>query len=61
MGLIKKTIQCIKCKNYNSYLIEEKATYVGITVKCKHCGTKQTCTKQKNHITKWEEVKQCMK
>lgn len=56
MGLIKKTIQCPSCKKYKSYLIEEKATFVGITLKCE-CGKHYICTKQKNHITKWEEVK----
>lgn len=55
MGLIKKTIQCPSCKKYKSYLIEEKATFVGITLKCE-CGKHHICTKQKNHITKWEEV-----
>lgn len=54
--VIKKTIECPNCKKFKSYLIEEKQSFVGITLKCHHCGKHYTCTKQKNHITKWEEV-----
>lgn len=53
--VIKKTIQCPSCKKYKSYLIEEKASFVGIKLKCE-CGKIHICTKQKKHFTKWEEI-----
>lgn len=54
--LIKKTIECPNCKQFKSYLIEEKQSFVGITLKCSNCGKQHKCIKQKNHITKWVEV-----
>lgn len=58
--VIKKTIECPNCKKFKSYLIEEKQSFVGVTLRCHHCGKNYICTKQKKHFTTWEEVETCL-
>lgn len=55
--IIKRSIQCRKCKQFIETYGEENAQLKGLTLTCK-CGHKQRCVKHNKHLTKWKDIEE---